>query len=71
MLAKPEHLHAQKYIEFPLDEYMLTLQGNTRYKGKGNRLSDRIILFCAKFDLSENDYENLRDKVEKNQFVVI
>jgi hypothetical protein len=48
-----------------MQDYLDTIQ----YKGTGKR-DKRIQEFCIKYNLTEEDYGNLRMKIVKNQWVL-
>ncbi len=60
-------IEAQKDVKFNLKDFMNTLPG---INGRGSKLR-RIQKFCDKYNFSQADYENIRDKISSNRFRVV
>lgn len=67
MIKAENHRH----MRINLGEYLDTIQFESRSRTGSNTITKRVIVFCGKYDLSQTEYDELRDKIERNQVVIL
>jgi len=67
--AETVTMETQRHMKINMREYLDTIQHNSR--NIKTKVPERILKFKDKYDLSQVEYEQLKETVRNNQFVVI